>query len=256
MVANPEDLTMLNADPADAPETVRKLSELTAIVGHDLRNPLGSLMLAMDGMAEAMLPQLEGKQADDARFFFDMARRSARRLMRLTDDLVDNHRVLAGGLRVARKPCLVAELLEEVVAEQQGLADHAGVTLVVEGGHQLVWGDYDRLIQALSNLLGNAIKFSPRGGRVVLATQEHLGEVRLTVTDQGRGIPADRLGSIFQPFEQVEATDASQLGGAGLGLAIVRAIAAAHGGRVWAESEPGCGACFVLALPVRTRQRA
>ena len=244
----------LNYEEATA-EVTRKLSELTAIVGHDLRNPLGSLMLSLEGLAETLLPQLEGKQADDARFFFDMARRSSRRLMRLTDDLVDNHRLLAGGLRVVRKPCLVSDLMLDTMGEMRGLADRGGVVLAADLGDLVVWGDYDRLVQALTNLVGNAIKFSPVGGRVTISAVELPGELRLVVSDQGRGIPAERLATIFAPFEQVEEADASVLGGAGLGLAICKTIAKAHGGRIWAESEEGRGATFVLALPVRCRAR-
>jgi signal transduction histidine kinase len=236
-------------------DVVRKLSELTAIVGHDLRNPLGSLMLSLDGLAETLLPQLQGKPADDARFFFDMARRSSRRLMRLTDDLVDNHRLLAGGLRVSRKPCLASELVLDAMEEMRGLADRHGVELVADTGDVLVWGDYDRLVQALTNLVGNAIKFSPPGGRVTVSAVELTGELRLVVADEGRGIPAERLAAIFEPFEQVQATDATLLGGTGLGLAICKTIAKAHGGRIWAESEEGRGATFVLALPVRRSAR-
>ncbi|MDB5100172.1 MAG: multi-sensor signal transduction histidine kinase [Cyanobacteria bacterium RYN_339] len=244
-----------NYETAATSELGLKLSELTAIVGHDLRNPLGSLMLSMEGLAETLLPQLQGKQADDARFFFEMARRSTRRLMRLTDDLVDNHRLLAGGLRITRKPCLVADLVLDTVAEMQGLADQAGVELVGAPAGLVVWGDYDRLVQLLTNLVANAIKFSPRGGRVELVAEERGGEMCLAVIDQGRGIPSQQLATIFQAYVQVEEADATLLGGSGLGLAICRTIAAAHGGRIWAESEPARGATITLALPMRSRRR-
>jgi signal transduction histidine kinase len=116
------------------------------------------------------------------------------------------------------------------------------------------WGDAHGLAQVLTNLIGNAVKFSPRGAAVAVTAEVLGGSVRVTVRDQGRGIPADKLGSVFERFEQVEVRDAKEKGGAGLGLAICRAIVEQHGGRIWAESAgAGCGSAFHFTLPTADR---
>ena len=110
-------------------------------------------------------------------------------------------------------------------------------------------GDHDRLVQALTNLVSNAVKFSPEGEEVMLVARTDDDGVRLEVRDRGRGIPPEHLESIFDRFEQVDASDARELGGTGLGLTIARSIVDQHGGRIWAESTLGEGATFVIALP-------
>jgi signal transduction histidine kinase len=112
-----------------------------------------------------------------------------------------------------------------------------------------VRADHDRIVQVLTNLLSNAIKFSPPEAAVELSAVERGASVQFSVRDRGRGIPADKLERIFQPFLQVDASDARAKGGSGLGLAICRSIAEQHGGRVWAESKVGQGSTFQLELP-------
>ena len=109
--------------------------------------------------------------------------------------------------------------------------------------------DPGRIVQALVNLLGNAIKFSPRGGHIEFAAERNGSNVVFSVKDEGRGIPRDKLETIFERFQQVDASDAREKGGTGLGLAICRSIVQQHGGRVWAESEPGAGSTFYVQLP-------
>ena len=110
--------------------------------------------------------------------------------------------------------------------------------------------DADRIVQTLVNLLGNAIKFSPREGCVTVAVSRGDGCARFSVTDSGRGIPADQLDSIFERFNQVDVSDAREKGGSGLGLAIARGIVESHGGHLWAESVPGQGSTFYFTLPL------
>jgi signal transduction histidine kinase len=118
-----------------------------------------------------------------------------------------------------------------------------------------VWADPDRVLQMLTNLIGNAIKFSPNGGEIHLVARNlGDGEARIEVHDQGRGIPEDKLEVIFERFQQVDASDSRAMGGTGLGLAICRSIVQQHGGRIWAESAPGRGASFFFTLPTRPRQ--
>jgi len=109
--------------------------------------------------------------------------------------------------------------------------------------------DADRLIQTLTNLISNAVKFSPPDSRVHVSCWLRDAQVRFEVSDEGRGIPAENLESIFGRFAQVDASDSREKGGTGLGLAICRSIVEQHGGRIWAQSEPGQGATFSFVLP-------
>jgi signal transduction histidine kinase len=132
----------------------------------------------------------------------------------------------------------------------QAIAGKAGVTLSVQPQSVRLWADPDRLIQTLTNLLSNAIKFSPPGSRVWLTVEQQEDYVLFQVKDQGRGIPVDKLQSIFERFQQVDSSDARKKGGTGLGLTICRSIVQQHGGRIWAESTPGTGSTFFFTLPL------
>src|SRR5207302_9265446 len=133
--------------------------------------------------------------------------------------------------------CDAGELMTEAADGVRALAEGVGITVEVLPGTGQVWGDPDRLLQVLTNLLSNAIKFSrPGGGSVWLDAEHSPGEMVFRVRDEGRGIPADKLESIFERFTQVEDGDAREKGGAGLGLAISRGIVSQHGGQIWAES--------------------
>ena len=144
-------------------------------------------------------------------------------------------------------PSIVEQVRERVA--QFGPDRKVMVCLDSNHTHDHVLADPDRIAQVLNNLIGNAIKFSPRGSAITLsATREREG-VRFEVRDEGRGIPADKIEMIFERFAQVEAGDKHEKGGAGLGLAICRAIVLQHGGRIWAESELGHGTAMQFVLP-------
>src|SRR5262249_21743130 len=144
--------------------------------------------------------------------------------------------------------CNMADLMTRVGDEMQGMAEKAGVTLVVQPAQAQLWVDPDRLMQTLTNLLSNAIKFSLAGTTVWLRAERQGEPLLVEVEDQGRGIPADKLESIFERFQQVDASDSREKGGTGLGLAICRSIVHQHGGRIWAESTLGAGSTFSLTL--------
>ncbi|HYF74107.1 MAG TPA: ATP-binding protein, partial [Nocardioides sp.] len=151
-------------------------------------------------------------------------------------------------------PIDAEELLSRAVIEMAGQARATGVHLEVAPSTGRVLVDADRIVQTLTNLLNNAIKFSTAGQRVVLDATAYDGQVTFRVRDEGRGIPADKLESVFQRFEQVDSSDARQKGGTGLGLAISRGIVEGHGGRIWAESRPGSGATVAFTLPAASRR--
>ena len=218
--------------------------ELIGLVSHELRSPLTTIQGALRLM-EAQQP------SDDPRTrkLTSMASRGADRLLRLVDDLLDIERVEAGVMKLQRRTADVAPLLEEARDSVMGGADAAGVVVAIESTAATVNADPDRLIQVLINLATNAIKFSPRGSTVSLACRRDGPLTHFTVRDGGRGVPADKIETIFERFQQVTPEDASVLRGAGLGLAICRAIVIQHGGRIWAQNNDGPGATFHVEIP-------
>ncbi len=155
----------------------------------------------------------------------------------------------SGRVSMERRRCEAQDLLMRTVEVMRPMADEARVEVVVDAARGALWADADRVMQTLTNLLSNAIKFSPPGAIVRMSSSRRDDEVLFEVHDQGRGIPADKLGAIFERFQQVDASDARQKGGTGLGLAICRSIVDQHGGRIWVDSEVGRGRTFSFTLP-------
>ncbi len=241
------------ADITERTLMTRVKDEFVSVVSHELRTPLtsikGSLGLLAGGVFGALPP--EGAR------MVEIAITNTDRLVRLINDVLDLERIGSGKAPLVLAPLPLVAVLGEAVDATAGVAGQAGVRLeVVEPVLDLgLLVDCDRIVQALTNLLGNAVKFSAEGSAAVLSAS--LGEddggkpeVRIHVADRGRGIPTDRLEAVFGRFEQVDASDAREKGGTGLGLAIVQAIAEQHGGRVWVDSILGEGSTFHLALPL------
>ncbi len=215
--------------------------QLIGLVSHELRTPLAGIL----GTLRVMEMDVDPK-ADNT--MLDMALRSGERLLRLTNDLLSIEQIETGKFPVDPVPTDASRLLQDSSEAMRDAAAEQGISLVVQPTHDRVLADPDRIAQVLNNLIGNAIKFSPRGSAITLsATREREG-VRFEVRDEGRGIPADKIELVFERFAQVESGDKHEKGGAGLGLAICRAIVLQHGGRIWAESElgPGTSMQFVL----------
>ena len=177
----------------------------------------------------------------------DIVAQSSERLLRLVNQILDMSRLRAGLVELDRKPLDFVWLLDQVVEELHPRAEEAGITLERErlGSNFAYHGDEERLHQLVVNLRANAIRFTPRGGRVVVRLIDADAELELQVEDTGVGIPADALPHIFDAYRQAH----RERGGTGLGLAIVRGIVDAHGGRVTAESQEGKGSRFTVLLP-------
>jgi PAS domain S-box-containing protein len=218
---------------------------LVGVASHELRSPLSAVRGALHLLART-LPALD----PDAQRLFDLAQRNTERLLRLATDLLDLERLEQGATALDREPHAAAALLEQARETVELLAAAAGVAIRIEAAPVVVHADHDRVVQVVTNLASNAIKFSPRGTTVTLAAAADGGAVRITVADQGRGLPPDQLERVFERFAQVDAADHRELRGAGLGLAICRAIVGQHGGRIWVESAgPGRGSTFSFTLP-------
>lgn len=229
-------------------EIDRMKSEFVSVVSHELRTPLtairGSLGLLAGG-ALGELPSRAGRMVT-------IALESSERLTRLINDILDLERIEAGTTPMDLTDEPVRDLVEGAVEQMSVLAANADVTLRVVSTEGTVRANADRITQTLLNLLGNAIKFSPPGTTVFVTATESRDDpelIEFRVTDQGRGVPEDKLESIFQRFDQVDSSDAREKGGTGLGLAICRSIVERHGGRIWADSAPGEGSTFTFTLP-------
>ncbi len=226
---------------------VRTRDEVLRIVAHDLRNPLNAISLSAQRLF-ALLPA-EAPAEDATRKHLTLIRRSVERSNRLIQDLLDVARLQGGPLAITRRSEDSSALVRQAIELHRPLAAEKQVTLEesLEGEPGLVSADRDRLLQVFANLIGNALKFTPSGGRITVRASRSSGEVCFSVADTGPGIPVEHLSHIFEPFWQVRAGVKE---GAGLGLTISRGIVEAHGGRVWAESEPGRGATFRFTVPV------
>jgi len=174
------------------------------------------------------------------------------RLVRLVNDILDLERIGSGKTELHYAMCSAEELLRRASQLQQAAANKANIHFTINARNVKLWADPERILQTITNLISNAIKFSPPGSEVSLSARKLAdNEAQIEVRDQGRGIPMDKLEQIFERFQQIDASDSRSMGGTGLGLAICRSIVAQHGGRIWATSTPGKGSTFTFTLPTK-----
>jgi len=234
-------------DITERKEVERLKDELVSVVGHELRTPLTSIRGSL-GLLEA---GIAGELPQEAADMVTIARQNTERLSRLVDETLDLERLQAGRVELEVRSVTPPELLEATAQVVQRVADDADIELVWEAPADLqLYVDPDRIVQALVNLIANAIKFSPPGASVRTIVKAHGSQALISVRDEGRGIPFEQLETIFERFRQVDASDHREKGGTGLGLPISRAIIEQHAGRIWAESVPGEGATFRITLPL------
>jgi len=256
----------------------RMKDEFISVVTHELRTPLTSIHGSLGMLASGLL----STQPEKSQRLLEIAVDSTERLVRLINDILDVERIESGKVTMAKLSCNAADLMAQAADTMQAMADKAGVTLSVSTVSAQLWADPDRIIQTLTNLLSNGIKFSSRGDTVWLSAeitaaeeQRCRGELNSTfspahpltrspanmkqilfkVKDQGRGIPADKLETIFERFQQVDVSDSRNSEGTGLGLAICRSIVQQHGGRIWVESTLGEGSTFYFTLPLEGQKQ-
>ena len=229
----------------EAQQATRARDDVLAVVAHDLRNPLNTVTMAVSLMLETTPPERveERRQAE-------IVRRAADRMNRMIQDLLDVKRMESGQLTTDLKPELPATIINDTIDMLRPLA--AGSTIMLEAHIEddlpPVLADAARIQQVLSNLVGNAVKFTPRSGRITVCAEHIDREVRFGVIDTGPGIPAEQLPHIFGRFWQAK----SDHRGIGLGLAIAKGIVEAHNGRIWVESHLGLGSTFYFTLPTAT----
>jgi PAS domain S-box-containing protein len=227
-----------------ARRAVRARDDVLGVVSHDLRTPLSVIAMC----ANTLLREGFTEEAHD-RETLETIQRSAHWAQRLIQDLLDVSAIEAGGLSLTRRPEDPRMLATRAILMYGELAAEREIDLVAELSDQLpaIDVDGDRIVQALGNLIGNALKFTPYGGVVRVRAASDGGQVRFSVADSGPGIPAEHATHVFDRFWTARRSERTR--GTGMGLAIVRGIVDAHGGRVWLEpAEPGEGATFSIAL--------
>jgi signal transduction histidine kinase len=242
---------------AEAEETARRMEELVrqaeaamrardevlAAVSHDLKNPLGTIYTSAALLLEMPLPEEQRNRQ------LGVIRRTAERMNALIQDLLDVSKMEAGAFSVDATPERVGSLVGEAIELLGPIAAAKRIELrdCSQVRDERVLADRARVLRVFSNLVGNAVKFTPEGSAVTIGAERREDAVLFSVADHGPGIPQDQIGRIFDRFWQARRASSE---GSGLGLAIARGIVEAHGGRIWAESQPEQGATLFFTLPV------
>ncbi|MGI0483962.1 ATP-binding protein [Pantanalinema rosaneae CENA516] len=236
-------------------------NEFIGIVSHELRTPLAAIQLSLGLLKTGIYNQ----KPDKFQRMIEIALIDTNRLVNLVNDILDLERLESGRAVLEKTRCPAIDLMQQAVDSVQVLATQQHITLTVVPTDIAVWAAADAILQTLTNLLSNAIKFSPSGSTVWLSAKpidaiappssppsslsSPSPAILFAVKDQGRGIPPAKLETIFERFQQVDASDSRSKGGTGLGLAICRSIVEQHGGQIWAESSPEAGSTFFFTLP-------
>ena len=235
----------------EATERAEELNDLkssfVSIVSHELRTPLTTIR----SYVEALLEHVGGSNVQAQEKFLHVVDDASRKLERLIDSILELSQLESGRFRMNREPMNVPELIDECIGLLRPSAEEKGITLGAEPVRRdlIVEADRNLLRRVLLNLGGNAIKFTPDGGRVTFRAQPSERFVRLTVEDTGVGIPPEELTKVFDKFYQVDGSLAREYPGVGLGLSVAKSIVEWHGGEIEAQSEPGRGSRFVVVLP-------
>ncbi len=239
-----ESMVVAMQDMADVQEMERLRAEFLAMVSHELRAPLTSIK----GSAATVLESAVDVDPAVARQFFKIIEDQADHMHALVADLLDVARIETGTLPVSPEPAEVAVLLDRARSGFTNAGGKNNLAIDVEPDLPLVMADRRRIVQVLGNLLSNAARNSPESSTISVSAVRDGIHVVVSVTDEGRGIPAESLPNLFRKFSRGQSEQ--QGGDTGLGLSICKGIVEAHGGRIWAESDgPGTGACFTFTLP-------
>jgi signal transduction histidine kinase/ActR/RegA family two-component response regulator len=235
---------------AEAVAATQAKDTFLAMLGHELRNPLAPIVTSLELLRRRGLAGTPEHE---------VISRQLRHVVRLVDDLLDVARISRGQMSLRREPLALSSVISRAVESTTPLLEQRRHTLELDVPASGLWvlGDADRLTQVVANLLTNAAKYTPSGGRIQVRAREHDGGITLVVADNGPGLPADLLPQLFEPFVQGTRTLDRSRGGLGIGLALVRSLVEAHGGRVEPHSEgPGRGSTFTVWLPSHVRAEA
>ncbi|MGK7345758.1 MAG: sensor histidine kinase [Candidatus Nitrospinota bacterium M3_3B_026] len=230
-------------------ELNRRMDEFVAVVSHDIRSPLNVIR----GFVKMIRSVPEGERFERET---GVMLRSCNRLMQLVNDILDVSKLEAGRVSLAYDPLVIDDLIMESVKTMELSAKEKGQEISLNiGGKTQMEGDGAKLLQVMNNLLGNAIKFTPKGGRIGVTKREEDGRVVIMVTDTGPGIPEEEQDFVFDKFEQAKRSQQGIEPGSGLGLTICKSLVEMHGGSIGVSSRPGRGSTFHVSLPLRRPER-
>jgi len=251
-LARPNGWILLLTDITKEKEVDRMKSEFISTTSHELRTPLAaireSVMLVLDGTA--------GKTSHEQAHFLAIAKRNIDRLADLINDLLDLSKIETGKMQLRKTYCNLATIVEKIVGSLKILAEENGLSLRSEVTKKIfnTHCDPDRISQVLTNIVGNAIKFTPKSGKIVIRVKltnlKKKEFIQISVQDSGIGIAKKDMPRLFARFGQLDSSLTRRSGGTGLGLAICKELVEMHGGRIWVESEVGKGSTFNFTLPV------
>ena len=222
-------------------------SDFFSSVAHELRNPLSSIKMGVGLLRVGK----EGPMTEGQKELLDVIDGETNRLIRLINSLLDLAKMEAGMMTYHFEPKELAPLIDQVIKEMKPLVEAKEIRFEskMKDALPILKMDTERILEVLRNLIGNAVKFTPHGGYVGVSVQSVDHGVKVLVADTGPGIPAEHLGTIFEKFRQAPHQGSNQSRGSGLGLAFAKQIITHHGGKIWAESEPGHGSTFIFVLP-------
>lgn len=226
-------------------------SDALSILAHDMRTPLTSIK----GYATTLLMEEAQFSPDKQREFLQFIDEECDTLVNLIHDLLESSVLDAGAMKLEPQPVLLARLVQTAIAELQPFGRQHRFSVDFPEQFPIVEADPDRILEVFRNLLDNAVKYSPQGGLIAVRGQIGDREITVGVTDPGIGIAPEHLSQLFDKFFRIRSGTGQRVIGSGLGLPIARAIVEAHGGKIWAESQPGQGSTFYFTLPLAETDR-
>ncbi len=233
-------------DITDRKAVERMKDEFISIVSHELRTPL----TAIHGALGLLSVGIYDHNPEKAKHMLNIAAIDCDRLVRLVNDILALERLESGQQPMEKTACDAASLMYQAIEGIRAIANQSDIILVTHPITAHIWANPDAILQTLTNLLSNAIKFSPAHSTVTLTAEQQGDIIQFQVGDRGRGIPTDKLKTIFERFQQVDVSDSRQKGGTGLGLSICQSLVAQHGGMIWVESVVGEGSTFYFTIPI------
>lgn len=242
-------LTLEQAAHVETKSALTTREEFVAIVSHDLRNPIGAILSSAEILLEE--DSIVGISSD-AKSLIELIKRNAETSLQLISDILDMERIVEGKIQLQLTKNRIFDLIKESAESFAHAASAKKILLktVLLNNSNTVMCDKDRIAQILSNLIGNALKFTPTGGSVTIEAHETKNEVTISVRDTGPGIPDDQKSRIFERYAQI---GNMQRGGLGLGLYISKTLVESHLGKLWVTSVPGAGSTFWFTLPIRAQ---
>ena len=254
----------LIGDISDRKAMEKIKDEFISVISHELRTPL----TAIQGSLKLLSSQIVALDSERGQHLINMASENTQRLVTFINDVLDLERLQSFKTRLNKQMVQASELMRQAVQQIQAIADSAEIALTIVPQDIEFYADGDRIIRVMVNLLSNAIKFSDPGGSINFVVEQfenhsesettaenptnsaHSAWVLFQVQDRGRGIPIDKIATVFEHFYQVDSSDSRQKGGSGLGLAICRNIVEQHGGKIWVESQLNVGSTFYFTVPL------